>query len=314
MLTLTGGSVSSECDGAADPLTDLCRDLRRRLGEQHRELVTTVAGGEIVRSHRAGDASGDLDQYAIACVAAAAVVDRLEVVNVDHQDRRRGSDLGGGQVLVAVIKRSAVLEPGQRVAKRDLLERERSARMPSDTIGRCGGDLCQARLQSDGRISVSAVKATEPAAFASQVGWQVTRQPSLDGALDVLDQPLGVRSVKHARMLPQHRGHALATHDQMHLLVVIAQRLQLAHQRVPVHRHRYPKRYGGRTMLSDPRQKRALGHVGPKETHVETRFFQHVRRHPKARHVMIPVRAATTIVSPRRCTSLSNPGYRRVSA
>ena len=59
----------------------------RRVVGQDRELVAAEAGHEVAVPDRAGDPLGDGDQQGVAGGVAEGVVDDLEVVEVDEEDR-----------------------------------------------------------------------------------------------------------------------------------------------------------------------------------------------------------------------------------
>ncbi|MEZ5262905.1 MAG: hypothetical protein R2755_14305 [Acidimicrobiales bacterium] len=88
--------------------------------EQHGELVAAHAGGGVARSQAVGQPVGQLHQQAVAGGVAQAVVDHLEVVEVDEQHHRIGPapavDLQ--RVLHPVGQQHAVGEPGQRIVER----------------------------------------------------------------------------------------------------------------------------------------------------------------------------------------------------
>ena len=114
-------------------LAQLVKELLRhggglaRIGDllqQHAELVAADARDEVVAAHRGAQARGDDLQQAIADVVAERVVHRLEVVEVDEEERR------GLLVAPRVRHRlarplgehGAVGQPGERVVMREELE------------------------------------------------------------------------------------------------------------------------------------------------------------------------------------------------
>ena len=58
--------------------------------DQDRELVATLASGDVVGPDRHGESLGDLDEEAVAGPMPERVVDDLEVVDVEEQDRDPG--------------------------------------------------------------------------------------------------------------------------------------------------------------------------------------------------------------------------------
>ena len=91
--------------------------LRRRLGQQDRELVAAEAGEHVGLAQAAAQRVGDAHDQLVAGRVAERVVDRLEVVEVEH-DRRalRAVALDVGDVaLELALERAAVEQAGQRV-------------------------------------------------------------------------------------------------------------------------------------------------------------------------------------------------------
>ena len=121
-------------------------DRRRRVLEQHRELVAAEARGEIVLAQRGAQALGDGHEQRVAGRVPERVVDALEVVEVEEHDRRRvvvarerGVDpqreeraVGeAGQRIVARLVRQALLElrdGGQRACGLAALQRAAGVR------------------------------------------------------------------------------------------------------------------------------------------------------------------------------------------
>jgi hypothetical protein len=68
--------------------------------EQHRELVTAEAGDQRAGTavQQLGEAFGHFDEQGVAAGVAVGVVDALEVVQINEQDRqlRRSLDPGCG--------------------------------------------------------------------------------------------------------------------------------------------------------------------------------------------------------------------------
>jgi hypothetical protein len=58
------------------------------VGHDDRELLAAVAARQVDGPDVGGQAHGELAQHLVADVVAEAVVDLLEVVDVDHQGRR----------------------------------------------------------------------------------------------------------------------------------------------------------------------------------------------------------------------------------
>ena len=92
--------------------------------EQDRELVAGQAAGGVARADRVRQAARHLDEEAVAGAVAEGVVDVLEVVEVDQQDRRHRPAAAAPRERVgdAVGEEGAVGEPGQRVVERLVAE------------------------------------------------------------------------------------------------------------------------------------------------------------------------------------------------
>ena len=125
-------------------------DRRRRVLEQHRELVAAEARGEIVLAQRGAQALGDGHEQRVAGGVPERVVDALEVVEVEEHDRRRvvvarerGLDpqreqraVGeAGERVVARLVRQALLELRDgRQRARGLTALERAAGVRADRL------------------------------------------------------------------------------------------------------------------------------------------------------------------------------------
>ena len=59
--------------------------------DQDREFIAALAGRDVVGPDRGGQSFGDLDEEAIARRVSERVVDDLEVVHVEEQDRDPGA-------------------------------------------------------------------------------------------------------------------------------------------------------------------------------------------------------------------------------
>ena len=66
-------------------------------GEQHGELVAAEAGQRVAAAHRVAQPRRDLDEQLVAVVVAERVVDLLEAVEVDQQQRRRAAVARGAR-------------------------------------------------------------------------------------------------------------------------------------------------------------------------------------------------------------------------
>ena len=95
---------------------------RHRLRQDDRELVAAEAGRGVPGTDRALDAPADLVQHLVAEVVAPAVVDPLEVVEVDVQQPCRLPLVVPqlDRVLQPLVEEGAVREAGQRVVQGEL--------------------------------------------------------------------------------------------------------------------------------------------------------------------------------------------------
>ncbi len=90
----------------------------------HAELLTADATDDVGVAHRLSRQARELDQQLIAGSVTVDVVDPLEVVEVEHQDgdrvvrARRPRQFGAEPVM----EEAMVVEPGQRVGLREMLE------------------------------------------------------------------------------------------------------------------------------------------------------------------------------------------------
>lgn len=107
---------------------DLARDLfgcrGRDLAEQDQELVTTLTCDDIVGPHGCLQPRPDgLEQF-VSRRMAEAVVDQLEVVEIDEEEGDAGAGSRGSlQAQLQVIEeRRSVRETGQRVMQRRVCE------------------------------------------------------------------------------------------------------------------------------------------------------------------------------------------------
>ena len=92
--------------------------------EQHRELVTAEAGDGVRRARRVIDPRGCRRDQLVATRMSEAVIDELEVVEVDHQ---HGDPLGRAEgpverMACAVLEQRAIRDAGERIREGLLLE------------------------------------------------------------------------------------------------------------------------------------------------------------------------------------------------
>ena len=137
MLAPEAQLVPADAVGLAELVQQLLRHRRRlaRLGdvlEEHAELVAADARDEVVAAHARLQARGHDLQQAVADLVAEAVVDLLEVVHVEEQERR-------GLVVPARVRHRlaralgehrAVGKPGERVVVGEELEALRVVLQP----------------------------------------------------------------------------------------------------------------------------------------------------------------------------------------
>ncbi|MCY1285441.1 hypothetical protein D9M70_343770 [compost metagenome] len=104
-------------------LAGLFRSVGQGL-QQHHELVAAEARQGVLVAQAAGQARGDFPQQGVAHRVAEAVVDRLEVVQVDEQQgaAARFAQLAGHGVLQAVEEQAPVGQAGEFVAEGQALD------------------------------------------------------------------------------------------------------------------------------------------------------------------------------------------------
>ena len=126
---------------AQDPDNPSCSPMgggRVRVGQDDRELVAAIARRDVAFPQGRTDLLGSPGQQPIAKEVAKPVVDQLEVVEVDHQDRqRRARALRTEQLFAQPLVQVAMVEvPGELVA-----------------VGQVAGIFVQARvLERDGGL------------------------------------------------------------------------------------------------------------------------------------------------------------------
>src|SRR4029079_5469675 len=103
-------------DRRANALAHLDRDRAGRVPQQHGEFLAAVTGRDVVLADGADDRAGDRPQDLVADLVAVAVVEALELVDVDHQ--HANGVLGPaapGEQRAEPIEVASVREPGQGV-------------------------------------------------------------------------------------------------------------------------------------------------------------------------------------------------------
>ena len=92
MLHPSPTALAGDLDRLGEHAHEPVGDRRRVVAvlEQHDELVAAQPGHQVAVAGRAPQPGGQLDEHDVAGVVAEAVVDRLEAVEVEQQQRRRG--------------------------------------------------------------------------------------------------------------------------------------------------------------------------------------------------------------------------------
>ncbi len=116
------------------------------LGEDH-ELVAAQTSDRVAVAHQVFEALGDGDQQLVADLVPEVVVDRLEAVEVDEQQRdHAGAAMQARERLArAVHQKAAVRQMRERVVQSLVLEVVQSfvlkAIAVGDVLGRCVPEL-----------------------------------------------------------------------------------------------------------------------------------------------------------------------------
>ena len=105
--------------GHAQALADQRGGFAAGVGEQHHKFFTTVAEHHIDVAQAVLQCAGDGFECLVADQVAVAIVDPLEVVDVDHQYRQRLQSAAGDVhfALECLLHGDAVAGLGQRVAQ-----------------------------------------------------------------------------------------------------------------------------------------------------------------------------------------------------
>ena len=89
------GRLRNRCDDPgqpdAEPFGNIPGFGRGRLGQQDREFLAAEPADDVVVAQQAAHRGGDPGQHRVPGQVAGAVVDRLEVVDIDHCDGQRGA-------------------------------------------------------------------------------------------------------------------------------------------------------------------------------------------------------------------------------
>ena len=153
MLTVTVASPPGSANGAPMAAADLLGERDRigasaeRLEEDH-ELVAADAGDRVGGSKALGEPLCDPAEHQVADVMPPGIIDPLEAVEVDEEDREaRRVPRGPHQELVQAVEHEiAVRQPGERVVRGEMLEGDlgplelvdlpRDAQQPHDSARR----------------------------------------------------------------------------------------------------------------------------------------------------------------------------------
>ena len=193
----------------------------RHAVEQHRELVAAEAGDGVRRPDGRLQPPGDGDQQPVSHLVAERVVDELEAVEVEEQDRRGGGRVGAlgaaDRLVEPVEEQHAVRQAGERVVQRVVLE----ALLGPLAVGDVG------LAADDPQRSVLRVPDRHPA-----------REHPAVGAVAVLDPVLVLEVVRRAGQVGverlRERGAVVRVHAPEPLAAGVAELgLRVAEHRLP---------------------------------------------------------------------------------
>jgi hypothetical protein len=168
---------------------DQCRLPRGDVVEEDDELISSHASGGVTCSQLAANAPSHMDEQLIAGGMAQSVVDRLEVVEIEEQDREAGrAPVREVQAVgQAVPEDGAVWQAGQLVVERSAAEFPRGDSELGRSVSDPTLDLAERRFEllaeevHAGRDSIDDVAGrTDPGA-----GIEPEAGELLDGARDV---------------------------------------------------------------------------------------------------------------------------------
>ena len=145
---VTGGLelVVAQALGQPRGETERIAGVARR--HDHAELLAADAADDIRASHGLARETGELHEQLVTGAVAVDVVDALEVVEVEHQHRHRVVRARGARQLraEAVVEEAVVVEPGQRVGLREMLEPRTDLRVVERQRGRVAEPLGELEL------------------------------------------------------------------------------------------------------------------------------------------------------------------------
>ena len=108
-------------DRGANPLARPQGVGQRRAGQDDGELFATVAGGQVHLADRLAERRGHVSQDLVAGLMAVRIVEFLEMIDVDHDQRERAlAPLPFGKAAIhLVVQRPAIAQLGQRIGAGD---------------------------------------------------------------------------------------------------------------------------------------------------------------------------------------------------
>ncbi len=214
---------------------DACRGLEvavvQRLGEarsehervarvarrhDHAELLAADAADDVRAAHGVARDARDLDEHLVAGTVAVDVVDALEVVEVEHEDRDRVVRARGPRQLGAqpFVEVAVVVEAGQRVGLREVLEPrpdlrvvERERRRVAEPLRKLELVLDEAGVLTD---AVDVERALQRAARDQRHGDQRLRLVRRSRQLDAARVEMRAVRPDRAAVLDRPAGDALA--------------------------------------------------------------------------------------------------------
>jgi len=112
------------CNAGAYPFADAGGILQGGLRQQDHEFFTAKTSERIAQAQFLFDSAGHLAQYIVAALMAEAVVDALEMVDIDEQARQgRAVPLRAADFFLhALFQIAAVVDAGQLVGQADMFE------------------------------------------------------------------------------------------------------------------------------------------------------------------------------------------------
>ena len=122
MLQRSGGDRLVELLDHAQ--RDIGRVLRtRQLARQDREFVTAEPRHQVLLACGPAQSHGDIDQHFVADAVAAQIVDALERVEIEEEDRMRTMTVRryGQGIFQFLVEAAAVRQAGERVPHRKLM-------------------------------------------------------------------------------------------------------------------------------------------------------------------------------------------------